>query len=422
MRRGEYTLIGRRAGGFVVSIAIVCAIFTSCFGGPKPIKVGILHSFSGPLASSEKAVAEASMLAIEELNAAGGLIGRPLEVVVADGQSDPKVFAAEAKRLIREEDVAVIFGCWTSASRKEVRPVVESNDVLLFYPVQYEGLESSPAIVYTGSTPNQQILPAVDWAIEQFGPRLFVVGSDYVFPRAAAAVLADHVASTGGEILGEKFVPLGSMEVDDLVLAMLDARPDVVVNLINGDTNTAFFSALEDHGVAAVTLPVLSFSIAEEEARSIGTGLLAGHYAAWTYFQSIPSDANAAFVAAYRDRYGSDRVTDDPIEAAYFGVHLWAQTVESIGTVETASVRARVRGLQFSAPGGPVLVDPQNLHTWKTCRIGRFLANGQLEIVWESERPIAPRPYPVSRKKTDWELFLNDLRERWGGGWSAAAQ
>jgi len=408
--------------GRVLAVLLITTSLLSCDAGPEPIKIGVLHSFSGSLASSEKAVAEASMLAIEELNAKGGLIGRPLEIVVADGQSEPKIFAAEAERLITEEDVAVIFGCWTSASRKEVRPVVESNDVMLFYPVQYEGLESSLTIVYTGSTPNQQILPAVDWAIEQFGPRLFVVGSDYVFPRAAAAVLADHVASNGGEILGEKFVPLGSVEVDDLVNAMLDARPDVVVNLINGDTNTAFFSALEDLGVAAMTLPVFSFSIAEEEARSIGPGLLSGHYAAWTYFQSIPSDANTAFVAAYRNRYGSDRVTDDPIEAAYFGVHLWAQTVESIGTVETASVRARVRGLQFSAPGGLVLVDPQNLHTWKNCRIGRFLENGQLEIVWQSERPIAPRPYPASRKKTDWELFLNDLRERWGGGWSAAAQ
>ena len=362
------------------------------------------------------------MLAVEELNAAGGLIGRPLEIVVADGQSDPKVFATEAKRLIDDEGVAVIFGCWTSASRKEVRPVVESNDILLFYPVQYEGLESSLTIVYTGSTPNQQILPAVDWAVEQFGSRLFVIGSDYVFPRAAAAVLADHLAAVGGEIIGEAFVPLGSMEADDLVDAMLEARPDVVVNLINGDTNTAFFSSLEERGASASKLPILSFSIAEEEARSIGTGLLAGHYAAWSYFQSIPSDANAAFVAAYRDRYGSDRVTDDPIEAGYFGVRLWAQTVESIGTVETASVRARVRGLEFSAPGGPILVDPQNLHTWKTCRIGRFLENGQVEIVWVSERPIAPRPYPASRKKSDWERLLNELRDRWGGGWSAAVQ
>jgi urea transport system substrate-binding protein len=416
-KRRRLTTVGRVLAALLISTCLL-----SCDAGPEPIKIGILHSFSGPLASSEKAVAEASTLAIEELNAAGGLIGRPLEIVVADGKSDPKIFAAEAERLITEENVAVIFGCWTSASRKEVRPVVESNDILLFYPVQYEGLESSPTIVYTGSTPNQQILPAVDWAIEQFGPRLFVVGSDYVFPRAAAAVLADYVASTGANILGEKFVPLGSMGVDDLVDAVLDARPDVVVNLINGDTNTAFFSLLEERGASPSTLPVLSFSIAEEEARSIGTALLAGHYAAWTYFQSIPSDANAAFVAAYRHRYGSDRVTDDPIEAGYFGVHLWAQTVESIGTVETASARARVRGLEFSAPGGRVLVDPQNLHTWKTCRIGRFLANGQLEIVWQSERPIAPRPYPASRKKTDWELFMNDLREQWGGGWSAAAQ
>jgi len=410
------------AAGRILAVLLINTCLLSCDAGPEPIKVGVLHSFSGSLASSEKAVADASILAIEELNAAGGLIGRPLEIVVADGQSDPKIFAAEAERLINDEGVAVIFGCWTSACRKEVRPVVESNDILLFYPVQYEGLESSLTIVYTGSTPNQQILPAVDWAIEQFGPRIFVVGSDYVFPRAATAVLADHLATSGGEIIGEKFVRLGSMEVEELVIEVLGAQPDVVVNLINGDTNRAFFSALRDRSTTASKLPVLSFSIAEEEARSIGPELLAGHYAAWSYFQSIPSDANAAFVTGYRDRYGSDRVTDDPIEAGYFGVHLWAQTVESIGTVETASVRARVRGLEFSAPGGPVLVDPQNLHSWKTCRIGRFLENGQLEIVWESERPIAPRPYPASRKRTDWELFLNDLREQWGGGWSSAAK
>ena len=408
--------------GKAFAIASVGLVLVSCDAGPEPIKVGVLHSFSGPLASSEKAVAEASMLAIDELNAAGGLIGRPLEVVVADGKSDPKTFAVEAERLIRDEGVAVIFGCWTSASRKEVRPVVESNDILLFYPVQYEGLESSLTIVYTGSTPNQQILPAVDWAIEQFGSRLFVVGSDYVFPRAAAAVLADHLATSGGEIIGEKFIPLGSMDVEDLVAEVIDSRPNFIVNLINGDTNHTFFSALRDRGNTASNLPVLSFSIAEEEARTIGPELLAEHYAAWTYFQSVPSDANTKFVAAYRDRYGSDRVTDDPIEAGYFGVHLWANTVESIGTVETASVRARVRGLEFSAPGGPVMIDPQNLHTWKTCRIGRFLENGQLDIVWESERPIAPRPYPASRKKTDWERFMNDLRKRWDGGWSAASQ
>ena len=408
--------------GRVIAVLVISGCMLACNAGPEPIKVGILHSFSGPLASSEKAVAEASMLAVEELNAAGGVTGRPLEIVIADGKSDPGTFASEAQRLIEEEGVAVIFGCWTSASRKEVRPVVESNDILLFYPVQYEGLESSLAIVYTGSTPNQQILPAVDWASEQFGPRLFVIGSDYVFPRAAAAVLADHVAAAGGEIIGKEFVPLGSMEVQDLVDATLEARPDVVVNLINGDTNTAFFSALEDRGVDATTLPVLSFSIAEEEARSIGPELLAGHFAAWSYFQTVPSDTNAAFIAAYRNRYGSDRVTDDPIEAGYFGVHLWAQAVESIGTVECASVRARVRGLEFLAPGGRVLIDPQNLHTWKPCRVGRFLENGQLEIVWESQSAIAPRPYPPSRKKTDWELFLKDLRERWGGGWSAAVQ
>lgn len=359
------------------------------------------------------------MLALEELNAKGGLIGRTLEIVVGDGQSDPNLFAAEAERLIDEEGVAVIFGCWTSASRKEVRSVVEKHDILLFYPVQYEGLESSKTIVYTGSTPNQQILPAVDWAIEQFGPRFFIVGSDYVFPRSAAAVLADHLGLVGAELAGEKYVPLGSMDVEEMVDASLESNADVLVNLINGDSNRAFFTALDHRGTDATSLPVLSFSIAEEEARSIGPELLAGHFAAWSYFQSVPGDENTAFIAAYRDRYGSDRVTDDPIEAGYFGVHLWAKAVESIGTVESASVRARMRGLQYSAPGGPVQVDAKNLHVWKYCRIGRFQENGQFEIVWQSPFPIAPMPFPQTRKNTDWEIFLNDLRLEWGGSWAA---
>lgn len=409
----------RISAGRILATLMVGLLFTSCGTGPEPIKIGVLHSLTGPLASSEKAVAEASLLAIEELNSNGGLLGRPVVAIVADGESDPDVFADEAERLIGEENVAVIFGCWTSASRKEVRPVVEGHDVLLFYPVQYEGLETSLNIVYTGATPNQQILPAIDWGRENFGPRFFVAGSDYVFPRAAAAIVGDHLSSTGGEVSGQSFVPLGSMDVDDLVTTMVDSRPDVVVNLINGDTNVAFFNALRERVLSPDQLPVISFSIAEEEVRSIGADLVVGHFAAWNYFQSIDTEANAAFVAAYRDRYGAARVTDDPIEAGYFGVSLWARAVEATGTVETASVRARVRGLELMAPGGAISVDPQNLHTWKTCRIGRFLANGQVEIVWQSHTPIRPKPYPDSRKQPEWELLLNQLSDSWGGGWSA---
>lgn len=383
-----------------------------------PIPVGILHSLTGTMAISERGVVAATRLAIDEINAAGGLLGRPLRAIVRDGASDWSTFAREAESLILDERVEVVFGCWTSASRKTVKPVFEKHDHLLFYPVQYEGLELSPNIVYTGAAPNQQIIPAVKWAMDNLGRRFFLVGSDYVFPHAANAIMRDQIRSLRGSVVGEHSVLLGSTEVESVVEAIAASRPDVILNTLNGDSNVAFFKALRARGLTPDRIPTISFSIAEAELKTMGSADFAGDYAAWNYFQSLPGEANRRFVAAYQARYGADQVVTDPMEAAYLGVHLWAEAVRRSGRADPSAVRQALPGLSIAAPGGAVSLDAQSRHLWKSVRIGRIRADGQFEIVWDSAKPVRPLPYPGYRSPADWEAFLTGLNQRWQGHWA----
>ncbi|QDF95225.1 urea ABC transporter substrate-binding protein [Azoarcus sp. DD4] len=384
----------------------------------EPIRVGILHSLSGTMAISERSVVAATQLAIAQLNAAGGVLGRPVEAVVRDGASDWKTFAREAEALIATEKVDAVFGCWTSASRKTVKPVFERYDHLLFYPVQYEGLESSPNIVYTGAAPNQQIIPAVKWALDKLGRRIFLVGSDYVFPHSANAIMKDQIRSLRGEVVGEHYILLGSTAVDAVVQAIAAARPDVILNTLNGDSNVAFFKALRAQGITPQLIPTISFSIAEAELKTMGSTDFAGDYAAWNYFQSLPGADNEGFVAAYKARYGADEVVTDPMEAAWIGVHLWAKAVETAGSADPRAVRRALQGESLSAPEGAVSVDPKSQHLWKSVRIGRILPSGQFEVVWSTPKPVRPLPYPGYRPPQEWEAFLDGLNARWKGNWA----
>jgi urea transport system substrate-binding protein len=384
----------------------------------EPIKVGLLHSLSGTMAISETSVVEASLLAIEEINAQGGVLGRPIEPMVVDIESDWDLAARQAEALITEEGVAVIFGCWTSACRKTVKPVFEKHDHLLIYPVQYEGLEASPNIIYTGAAPNQQLVPAVNWSLENLGRRFYLVGSDYVFPRTANAILRAQIEALGGEVVGEDYIPLGSTEVEAIVTNIALAEPDVILNTINGDSNIAFFAALRAQGITPQLIPTISFSIAEPELQTMNIPDMVGDYAAWNYFQSLPGPENERFVAAFRARYGQERVISDPMEAAYFGVYLWAQAVEEAGTSQLSRVQVQILNQSRNAPSGVVYIDPQTRHTWKSVLIGQIQADGQFEIVWTSERPVRPLPYPPFRSRDAWEAFLLDLYEGWGGQWA----
>jgi urea transport system substrate-binding protein len=359
------------------------------------------------------------LLAFDALTAAGGVLGRRIEPIVADGRSDWPTFFREAERLISREQVAVVFGCWTSASRKTVKPVFEKYDHLLFYPLQYEGLEQSPNIIYTGAAPNQQIIPAVKWSFDHLGQRFFLVGSDYVFPRTANAIIKAQLLALGGTIVGEEYLRLGSHEVETVVQKIAKSQPTVILNTINGDSNVAFFNALRRAGITPARIPTVSFSLAEDELRRMDARTMTGDYAAWNYFQSVDSPENSRFVNAFRTRYGQNRVTDDPMEAAYFGVQMWARAVTAAGTTDQREVRKALRNQSLAAPEGIVTIDADTQHTWKVVRVGKIQASGQFEIVWSSRKPIRPIPYPSFRTRAQWESFLTELQNGWGGAWAS---
>jgi urea transport system substrate-binding protein len=365
------------------------------------IKVGVLHSLSGTMSISEVAVKDATIMAIEEINAKGGVLGKKIVPVIEDGASDWPTFAEKAKKLILKDKVSVVFGCWTSASRKAVLPVFEKNDHLLFYPVQYEGLEASKNIVYTGAAPNQQIMPAVTWLIKGGHKKFFLLGSDYVFPRTANLIIKAQLKAEGATMAGEEYTPLGHTEYSTVINKIKAAKPDVIFNTLNGDSNVAFFKQLRNAGITAADMPVMSVSIAEDEIRGIGADNLVGHLAAWNYFQSMKTPENDVFVKSYKTRYGKDRVTDDPIEAGYFGVYLWAEAVKKAGSADLKKVRESIKGISYKAPEGLVTVSSINNHTSKIVLMGKVKSDGQFDIVWSSGKPVAPDPFPslVSKKK-----------------------
>jgi urea transport system substrate-binding protein len=361
--------------------------------GAGEIKVGILHSLSGTMAISEVSVKDAELLAIEEINAKGGVLGKKLVPIVEDGASDWPTFAEKARKLLSEDKVATVFGGWTSASRKAMLPVFEELNGLLWYPVQYEGLEASPNIFYTGATTNQQIVPSVTWLLENRGKKFFLLGSDYVFPRTANKIIKAQLAAEGGEVVGEEYTPLGHTDFSTIISKIRQANPDVVYNTLNGDSNVAFFKQLKDAGITAQDLTTLSVSIAEEEIRGIGADVLAGHLAAWNYFQTTDTPENRAFVEAYKAKYGRDRVTADPIEAGYVAVYLWAAAVEKAGTTDVDAVREAAKGIEWSAPEGKVTVDGDNQHIYKTVRIGEVQPDGMFKELWATDGPVKPDPY-----------------------------
>lgn len=361
-------------------------------GSGDTIKVGILHSLSGTIAISETTVVEAEQMAIAEINAAGGVLGKQIEAVVEDGASDWPTFAEKAEKLIDQDQVVTVFGCWTSASRKAVKDVFESRNHMLWYPVQYEGQECSRNIFYTGAAPNQQIEPAVDWLLENKGQEFFLVGSDYVFPRTANTIIKEQLRAKGGTTVGEDYLPLGNTEVTGIITKIRQALPNggVIFNSLNGDSNVAFFKQLQGSGLTPDLYPIMSVSIAEEEVQQIGREFLIGHYASWNYFQTVDTPENKIWVEAFKAKHGQNRVTNDPMEAAYTMVYLWKQAVEQAGTADDLeAVRAAAIGHQLQAPHGLVTINP-NHHLSKTVRIGQVRDDGLFDIIWSSDGPVEP--------------------------------
>ncbi len=383
------------------------------------IKVGVLHSLTGTMSISEKPVTQATLLAIDEINQKGGILGRKIEPIVVDGQSDPAIFAIKAKYLITKEHVSAVFGGWTSASRKTMKPIFEKYDNLLFYPVQYEGLESSHNIVYCGAAPNQQVIPAVEWAFKNLGKKFFLVGSDYVFPRSANEIIKYRMQELGGKIIGEEYKNLGDTDFKEIVNKIKKSHPDVILNTLNGDSNISFFKELRSQGISSRIIPTISFSIGEPEIKKIGSDMLEGDYAAWNYFQSLDNPQNKQFLESFKKEYGDNPVSD-PMESAYVSVYIFAQAVEKARTDNGDTMHEAVKGITFPAPEGVIGVDPETQHLYKTIRIGKIESDGQFLIVSSSVLPIKPIPYPSFLSQEKWNDFLSNLYTGWGNKWSSS--
>jgi urea transport system substrate-binding protein len=412
-----------------IAVAIYLAYFRDRQPGPaapgspvaatgEPIKVGVLHSRSGTMSNSEIPILDATVLAIDELNRSGGVLGRPLLAVLADGRSDPDVFESEAERLIEREKVSVIFGCQTSAARKAVRGVVERDNGLLFFPASHEGLEQSPRIVYVGAAANQKFLPSVDYLTEVLGKRrLFFVGSDLISPRAGLELVKDRLKArkTGAEVIGDAFFPLGSDSVSWAVERIEVLKPDAIVNVIHGSSNHAFFRELRARGLRSEQLPTMSVSMTEHELRGIPD--MAGDYLAASYFQAIDREENRTFLRKLRERFGNDRVATDNMVHAYTAVHLWSKAVAAAGSTDASLVAKAVRGIEYSGPGALVRIDEQNQHAWRPWRIGRVQEDGSVTVVAESPESIRPIPYPDTRTKQEWDHLLSEFHTGWGNRW-----
>jgi urea transport system substrate-binding protein len=381
--------------------ALAPALFVGCSLGikteAKGIPVGLLHSQTGTMAISATSLRDMELHAIEQINAAGGLLGYRLDARAPDPRSRPDMFIKRARQLLEGGAVAV-FGCWTSTSRKAVLPVFEEYKKLLFYSVQYEGNESSPYCVYGGSVPNQQVMPAIDWLLSTDGgskKKIFLLGSDYVFPRTANFIAKKYLASKDLRPAGEVYLPLGHQDFSAAIQQILFSGADCVLNTVNGDSNLGLFEALSNAKVDPEKIPVVSTSIAEDELRNLLPQHLRGHYAISSYFQSLDTEANRKWIAGFRQEFGHDRVTGDPMEPDWCLLHLWKAAVEKAGSFETEALRQVFRdGLEFAGPGGMVRLDPKTQHCTKYFRVGRIRGDRQFDIVHASDAPIEPEPYP----------------------------
>ncbi len=379
----------------IVSASILCILTLVSCKKPKKkyVKVGILHSLTGTMSISEVGVRDAELLAIKELNEAGGVLGCQIKIVEEDGKSNPRMFAEKARKLLEEDKVATIFGCWTSDSRKAVKKVVEEDYGLLWYPVQYEGFEASPNIMYMGAAPNQQVVPAIDYCITNIGKRIYLLGSDYIFPRTANAIIKAQLKNNGGTCVGETYVPMHEADFSQVIKEIQKLKPDVIINTLNGNSNQSFFSQLKYSGIDADTIPVMSFSVSDSEIKSIGIEKLKGHYVAWNYFESTASAKNTRFVSAYKKEFGQNKAVGDPEEAAYIAVNLWASACTRAGTFDVEPVRIAAKGLTYIAPEGMVTLEGSNQHLNKITRIGKINENGQIDELYSSEAAVRPDPY-----------------------------
>lgn len=385
----------KKVVSIMIGASVVVALSACGAAGEnsKTVKVGLLHSLTGAMAISEVSVRDAELLAIEEINAKGGVLGKLIEAVEEDGASDPSTFATKAEKLIEADEVATVFGCWTSSSRKAVKQIFEDYDNLLWYPVQYEGMEASKNIMYMGAAPNQQIVPAIDYLVEKGYKKFFLLGSDYVFPRTANMIVTAQLDALGVEVVGEEYAAMDQTEFSSIIAKIEAAKPDVIINTLNGTGNVSFFKQMAEKNITKDEIMTMSFSIAEEEVAAIGADILKGHLVSWNYYQTVDTEKNKAFVKAYKEKFGEDRVTSDPAEAAYDAVYIWAAACEKAKSFEVDKVKTAAAGLSIDAPEGTVTVDGDNQHLYKPVRIGEIGEDGLIHEIYATDGTVKPDPY-----------------------------
>ncbi|NDZ17029.1 urea ABC transporter substrate-binding protein [Variovorax sp. WS11] len=386
-----------KTGGtmFVLGAASGTALFSAAANAQEGVKLGLLHSLSGTIAIAEAALVDAEKMAIDEINAAGGVMGRKIEVVVEDGASENSVFAEKARKLLERDKVAAIVGCYTSASRKAVLPALSRAKGLLFYPTYYEGQEQDKHVVYTSQEATQSVVAAVEWLAREKGKTFFLVGSDYIYPRTCNKIAKPTIAKLGGKVLGEEYAPLGHTEFSSIINKIKAAKPDCIYSTVVGGSNVAFYKQLRAAGLDGTKQTLLSTVVSENEIEGIGKDNAVGYYACMGYFQSVKNPANEKFVKAFKAKYGQDRVIGDPMEVAYNSVYLWKLAVEKAKSFDPEKVLAASAGVELDAPEGKVRVHATNQHVWKKVRIGKALPNGQFDIVWESANQVEPNPFPT---------------------------
>lgn len=404
-----------RLKDYMIGAGLGLALATGAMAEEDTIKVGVLHSLSGTMAISETTLKDTMLMLIEQQNAKGGLLGKKLEAVVVDPASDWPLFAEKARELLTVSKVDVMFGCWTSVSRKSVLPVIEELNGLLFYPVQYEGEESSKNVFYTGAAPNQQAIPATDYYLNELGVQKFaLLGTDYVYPRTTNNILESYLISKGipKEDIFVNYTPFGHSDwskiVADVVALGADGKKVGVISTINGDANIGFYKELAAAGISADDIPVVAFSVGEEELSGLDTSNLVGHLAAWNYFQSADTPINAEFIKTWKAFAGEKRVTNDPMEATYIGFNMWVQAVEKAGTTDVDAVREAMYGQEVPNLTGGTAKMLSNHHLTKPVLIGEIRADGQFDIISQTE------PVPGDA----WTDFLPEsavLESDWAG-------
>lgn len=417
MRRG--ILIGILVLTFGAAIAAAVMLWRGRAG--EPITVAVLHTATGANAVIEVPIVAACRQAVREINAAGGVLGRPLRLEVRDCGTEAGGFARAAAELLRDPSVAVLIGGGRSAARRSMLEVLEREGGLLLYPLSFEGLENSPNVVYLGLTPALQIGSAVDWALARGAKRFFLLGEDRISSRMQTTIARDMVLARGGSVVGERMLTGTNPDLTADAAAIAKARPDVILNSVSGETNAAIMRALRAAGVDPAVTTIVSVALTEAAIEHMGPEHFAGTMLAASYFSGLDLPANQRFLESIRREEGSGIGIGDAMAAAYVGLHLWARAVEDAGSLDEAAVHRALGGRHAESPYGPVAIDASTHYAWKPMRLGRVRPDGEIEIVWDSVHPLPPAPWPMWRPRREWEAMVEEVRTSWGGSWEPPA-